>query len=175
MSIFNKITTFLIFLLIEISYGTNILRSFTISIMYVFFNCESLVLLLPLHVTLMLISTTSIQNPSRAKPASESVERKDFVELELHELSTSLNHWLPGSQVLSLLKHLQVFVTMVLSESTSRQTVVPLPIVDERCILESDMISHFEPESVQIIPSFAGFPKSLACKQKYVPFNIKIF
>jgi hypothetical protein len=90
-------------------------------------------------------------------------------------LSTSLNHWLPGSQVLSLLKHLQVFVTMVLSESTSRQTVVPLPIVDERCILESDMISHFEPESVQIIPSFAGFPKSLACKQKYVPFNIKIF
>lgn len=90
-------------------------------------------------------------------------------------LSTSLNHWLEGSQVLSLLRQLHVLVTMLFSESTSRQTVVPLFAVDDRCILESDIISHVDPESVQIIPNFVGFPTLLACKQKYVPFSDKVF
>lgn len=97
--------------------------------------------------------------------------KNDFVVVELLVLSTSLNHWLPGSHVLSLLKHLQVFVTIVLLESTSRQTVVPLSAFDDKCIFESDIISQVEPQSVQIIPSFAGFPTCLACKQKYAPFS----
>ena len=75
----------------------------------------------------------------------------------------------------SLLKHLHVFVTMLLSESTSRQAVEPSLTFDERYILESEMVCHFELEPVQIIPSFAGFPNSIACKQKYVPFNVKVF
>lgn len=95
--------------------------------------------------------------------------------VELLVLFTNLNHWLPGSQVLSLLKHLQVFTTMLLLKSTSRQAVVPLAILDERCMLESEIISHFELLSVQITPSFAGLPKSSACKQKYVPLMDKVF
>lgn len=97
--------------------------------------------------------------------------KNDFVVVEHLVLSTSLNHWLAGSHVLSLLKHLQVFVTMVLLESTSRQTVEPLSAFDDKCILESDIVSQVEPESVQIIPSFAGSPTCLVLKQKYVPFS----
>lgn len=89
-------------------------------------------------------------------------------------LLTNLNHCLPGSHVLSLLKQLQVFVTMMLSESISRQTAVPLATLDEKCILESEMAVHIELESMHIIPSFAGLPNSSACKQKYVPFTDKI-
>lgn len=81
-------------------------------------------------------------------------------------LSTSLNHWLEGSHLLSLLKHLQELVTMVLSESTSKHTLAPLLVLDERCIFDSEMISHFELEPVHMIPSFAGFPTSTACMQK---------
>jgi hypothetical protein len=90
---------------------------------------------------------------------------KNTAELGLLVLSTSLNHWLPGSHMLSLLKHLQVFVTTILLESTSRQTE-SFPTLDERCILESDMASHFELGSEQIILSLAGFPNPSACKQK---------
>jgi hypothetical protein len=95
--------------------------------------------------------------------------------VELLVLLTNLNHWLSGSHALSLLKHLQVFVTMVLLESISRQTVVPLEALDDKCILESEMVSHFELESVHIIPSFAGLAASSVCKQKYVPFTDSIF
>ncbi|KAG6757176.1 hypothetical protein POTOM_037479 [Populus tomentosa] len=56
-----------------------------------------------------------------------------------------------------------------------RQTVVPLEALDEKCILESEMVSHFELESVHIIPSFAGLATSSVCKQKYVPFTDSIF
>lgn len=72
-------------------------------------------------------------------------------------------------------KHLQVFVTMILLESTSRQTASPLLVFDEMCNLESEMVSHLELDSLQIIPSCAGFPTSSACRQKYVPFTVKVF
>lgn len=72
-------------------------------------------------------------------------------------------------------KHLQVFVTRVLLESTSRQRVVPFSAIDDRCILESDMISHLVLDSLHIKPSLAGFPSPFDCKQKYVPFRYKIF
>ena len=90
-------------------------------------------------------------------------------------LLTNLNHWLSGSHVLSLLKHLQVLVTMVLLESISKQTGVPLGALDDKCILESEIVSHFELESVHIIPSLAGLAGSSVCKQKYVPFTDSIF
>ena len=86
-----------------------------------------------------------------------------------------MNHWLAGSQLESLFKHLQVLVTMLLLESTSRQTGEPSVSFDERCILESDVMSHLELGPVHIIPSFAGFPILIACKQKYVPLIVKIF
>ena len=95
--------------------------------------------------------------------------------VELLVLLTNLNHWLSGSHELSLLKHLQLLVTMVLLKPISRQTGVPLGALDDRCILESDIVSHFELESVHIIPSFAGLAKSSVCKQKYVPFTDSIF
>lgn len=95
--------------------------------------------------------------------------------VDLLVLLTNLNHWLSGSHELSLLKHLQLLVTMVLLKPISRQTAVPLGALDDKCILESDIVSHFELESVHIIPSFAGFAKSSVCKQKYVPFTDSIF
>ena len=99
----------------------------------------------------------------------------DFGVFKLLVVSTILNHWLAGSHLLSLLKHWQVFVTMVLLESTSRQTSEPLLVVDEICNFESDIISHFELESVHVLPSLAGFTTSSACRQKYVPLTVKIF
>ena len=151
------------------------LGRFTIFYPEFFFNCEWLVWLLPFaHY-----SNTDLNNfHTKSLPGKaniESIWRKDFVEIELLVLSTSLNHWLPGSHMLSLPKHLQVLTTMVFSESTSRQAVEPLLTFVERCILESEMVSHFAVLSVQIIPSCAGFSNSFACKQKYVPFNVKVF
>lgn len=108
----------------------------------------------------------TVQNiKSLAGKNQDGVYLKDSALLGLLVLSTSLNHWLAGSHVLSLFKHLQVFVTMVLLGSTSKQTV-SLPTVDERCILESEIMSHFELGSVQIILSLAGLPNPSACKQK---------
>ncbi|GMY26364.1 hypothetical protein FCV25MIE_21606 [Fagus crenata] len=60
-------------------------------------------------------------------------------------------------------------------ESTSRQTVLALSIVDERCSLESEMVSHCEPELLQISPSLAGFPNPSTCKHKFVPSSDKLF
>lgn len=114
-------------------------------------------------------------NSLPGKSKIEFILTLDFGACKLLVLSTSLNHWLPGSHMFSLLKHLQVFVTMTLLESTSRQTTSPLLVFDEMCNLESEMISHFELDSVQIIPSCAGFPTSSACRQKYVPFTVKVF
>ncbi|KAF4378686.1 hypothetical protein F8388_006137 [Cannabis sativa] len=83
---------------------------------------------------------------------------KDSANLGLLVLSTSLNHWLEGSHELSLLKHLQVFVTTSLfAESISRQTVSPLAVVEESCNLESDIVSHLESESVHFMLSRADF------------------
>lgn len=96
----------------------------------------------------------------------ESKCKKDCSPLLLLVLSTSLNHWLAGSHVLSLLMHLQLFVTIALLEPTSRQMDLPFLSLDERCILESAIISHFEFESLQKIPSFASVPDTSACKQK---------
>ena len=88
----------------------------------------------------------------------EIIENVDAFGVRLLATSTSLNHWLPGSQVRSLLKHLQVLVTTMLLESTSRQTVEPFVTLDEKCILESEIISHLELGPEHIIPSFAAFP-----------------
>ena len=89
----------------------------------------------------------------------------EVVEIELLPLSTSLNHWLPGSHVLSLLKHLQALVTMLLLASTSRQTLEPSARVDERCNFESEIISHLELELEHIILSVAGLPSLSALMQ----------
>ena len=90
-------------------------------------------------------------------------------------LSTSLNHWLAGSQVLSLLRHLQVLVTMMLLLSTSRQRPEELLIWVDRCIFESEIISHLELGAKHIFPIFACFPSPSACKQKLVPFIDSMF
>ena len=104
-----------------------------------------------------------------------NIESTDNVEVELLVLSTSLNHWLPGSHVLSVLRHLQVLVTMMLLVSTSKQTLELLLTLDERCIFESEIISHLELGPEHVVPSFAGFPSPSACKQKYVPFITSVF
>lgn len=90
-------------------------------------------------------------------------------------LSMILNHWLPGSHLLLLSKHLHSFVTMLLSESMSKQTLVPSSSVEDKCILESEIASHFELVELQIMPSFACFPKPAAWRQKYVPLIVKVF
>lgn len=91
--------------------------------------------------------------------------------VEFIVLSTSLNHWLPGSHVLSLLRHLQVLVTMMLLVSTSRQT----PAESERCIFESEIISHLDLGPEHVVPTLACFPSPSPCKQKLVPFTESVF
>lgn len=90
-------------------------------------------------------------------------------------LSMILNHWLPGSHLLFLSStHLHLFVTILLSESMSKQTLVPSSSLEDRCILESEIASHFELAPLQIIPSFAGCPNSSAARQKYVPSIVRV-
>ena len=94
--------------------------------------------------------------------------------IRLFAASTSLNHWLAGSHVESPLKHLQSLVTTTckfFEKSTSKQTLESSPIVDEMCILVSDIISHFVLRAVPVFPSFACFPACSACKQRFWPFN----
>lgn len=121
----------------------------------------------------------TINSPRMFCPKKSNTEfnrLKDVVAPLLLVLSIILNHWLPGSHVFPLLKHLQVFVTIILvSGSTSKQTIVPLSSWDERCIFESEICSHFEVLSLQNMLSFAGFPNASACKQKYVPFTVSVF
>lgn len=76
----------------------------------------------------------------------------------------TLNHWEAGSHK-SLLKHLQILVTIMFLESMSRQTIVPLLIFDERCILEAELASHFEEMSVHMTPTFTGICNPSARKQ----------
>lgn len=58
-----------------------------------------------------------------------------------------LNHCEEGSHKYSLLKHLQMFVTIVLLVSMSRQTIVLFLVFDEMCIFEAEMASHLDDES----------------------------
>jgi len=90
----------------------------------------------------------------------------EVVNIDLLPLSISLNHWLLGSHVRSLLKHLQALVTMLLLSSTSKHTLESSLSLDERCNFESEIISHLELGSEHIIPSFAGIPSFSACMQK---------
>lgn len=108
------------------------------------------------------VKLKSFQNRS-GKFNMDSVE---VVENDLLPLSISLNHWLPGSHVGSLLKHLQALVTMLLLESTSRQTLELSLTLAERCNFESEIISHLELGSEHLLLSFAGFPSSSALMQK---------
>lgn len=109
------------------------------------------------------------------KSTTEFNRLKDFVAPILLVLSTILNHWLPGSHVFPLLKHLQVFVTIILVSGLISKQTAPLLSWDERCIFESEIWSHFEVLSLQNMLSFAGFPNASACKQKYVPFTVSVF
>lgn len=90
----------------------------------------------------------------------------ELVKIDLLPLSISLNHWLLGSHERSLLKHLHAFVRMTLLSSTSRHTSEPSLSLEERCNLESEIISHLELESEHIIPSMAGIPSFSASMQK---------
>lgn len=103
------------------------------------------------------------------------MDNVEVVEIDLLPLSINLNHWLPGSHEWSLFKHLQALVTMLLLSSTSRQTLDPLPILDEMCNFESDIISHFELGPEHIMLSVAGLPSVTACMQKFVPFIDSFF
>lgn len=94
------------------------------------------------------------------------MDNVDAVEIDLLPLSISLNHWLAGSHVRSLLKHLQALVTMLLLSSTSKHTLDPSLSLDERCNFESEIISHLELGSEHIIPSVAAIPSFFACMQK---------
>jgi len=91
-----------------------------------------------------------------------SINDDELVKIDLLPLSISLNHWLLGSHVRSLLKHLHALVTILLLSSTSRHTSEPSLSLEERCNFESEIISHLELESEQIIPSFAVIPSCSA-------------
>lgn len=104
-----------------------------------------------------------------------SMDNVEVVEIDLLPLSISLNHWLPGSHVLSLLKHLQALVTMMLLSSTSRHKLEPSLSLDERCMFESEIISHLELASEHVMLSVAGFPSCSACMQKFVLFINRVF
>lgn len=116
-------------------------------------------------------TNSSMVSTSSGKFSMDNVE---VVEIDLFPLSISLNHWLPGSHVLSLLKHLQALVTMILL-STSRHTLEPSLSLDERCIFESEIISHLELGSEHVVLSVAGFLSFSACMQKFVLLINRVF
>lgn len=64
---------------------------------------------------------------------------------------------------------------MMLLSPTSRQTLDPVLILDERCNLESEIISHLELGPEHTMLSAAGIPSFSACMQKYVPFIDSVF
>lgn len=78
-----------------------------------------------------------------------------------------VNHWLIGSQELSLLRHLQALARTLSSAATSRQTEVLLLVVEAKCILDAEIVCHIEPgleQSVLVIVTL--FPGPLLCKHK---------
>lgn len=93
----------------------------------------------------------------------------EVVNIDLLPLSISLNHWLLGSHVRSLLKHLQALVTMLLLSSTSKHTLESSLSLDERCNFESEIISHLELGSEHIIPVLqASLHSLLVCRSKFL-------
>lgn len=107
-----------------------------------------------------------------------NIKSIDNLQFNFLVLSTSLNHWLAGSHVLTLLIHLQLLVTTMLLASTSKQTLEVEPLLltlYERCIFESDIISHVDSGPEHVVPSFTCFPSPSPCKQNFVPLSKSIF
>lgn len=109
-------------------------------------------------------------------PSSGDPLHSIFLFTTLLVLFTILNHWVAGSQVLSLPRHLHRLVTIVLpSEPMSKHTLEPLHVsLVAICILDSDIKSHLDWESLQMIPSFACSPSPSAFRHIKVPFNARV-
>ena len=109
-------------------------------------------------------------------PSSKIPLHSEFLFTMFLVLLTILNHWVSGSHVFSLLRHLHGLVMIVLpSEPTSKHRLVLLLVsLVEICILESDIRSHLERESLQMIPSFACSPSPSAFRHIKLPFTDKV-